>query len=224
MSAANLTDEDIQVICFGKPYAREMAADLYAQRFKDQATEAHLRDKVEKACSDYEAEQTDAFTTAEQLQSAFPPHARAFPTPEQLQNVNRKVGLSLAVAGDAAAGKTSLLIFLLEAMADAGLLDEAATKAITINPARYISTTRSTNDQHVEVIDIDLDLDALLVESGIVDAIVNAPQIAEFDFYVDAALLDRFGWKSEVWLAMNHILEHPRLDEADEINVTFRKA
>lgn len=66
--------------------------------------------------------------------------------------------LTLAVSGERAAGKTTLLMFLLDAMADAGLLRPDSTKALTEDPLRFLGMVRNSNEEHVECIDLDLDL------------------------------------------------------------------
>lgn len=77
--------------------------------------------------------------------------------------------LTLAVAGDQAAGKTTLLIFLIEAMADAGMLSVDATRRLTMDPKRFLfaefreSERRggTPNESDVETITLDVDLNVL---------------------------------------------------------------
>lgn len=135
MNVAELTDEDIETLCLGKTYGDKLRDDLRAQRF-----EARYELSRQAALEAHFAAIEDEMTDARQP---------------------KMVEVALAISADRMAGKTSLLLFLLDAMADAGLLSVKATKAATENPLMFLGMSRSVNDDLVEVIDIDIDLNAL---------------------------------------------------------------
>jgi hypothetical protein len=71
---------------------------------------------------------------------------------------------TVAIAADRMVGKTTLMLFLLNALADAGMLSAEATKRFTENPMRYIMVERLDNEEHVETISLDLDLEAAILD------------------------------------------------------------
>jgi hypothetical protein len=151
MSYANLTDHEIETLCFENSLSMEARGKLYAQRERDRSVEAAL--------ASIEEEMTDACEA-----ESFPPHASPFPTEAQLLNVRRqrKVDMSIAVAADKMSGKTTLLMMIMEMLADAGALPVADTRHITHNMGDYLMSKRYVDQDNVEVIDLDLDLVALL--------------------------------------------------------------
>jgi hypothetical protein len=153
MDIASLTDQDIEDLCRGKPYGDKMRDDLRAQRFA-----ARERAYYEPFWMEIEEEMTDANKADD-----FPPHASPFPTKAQLLNARepRMVGLSIAVSADKMSGKTSLLIMILDMLADAGALSVEDTRYITNNIGDFFHTKWCINDELVEVLDLDLDLNVL---------------------------------------------------------------
>jgi len=176
MSAAYLTDLDISRLIMGSPFAQIMRANIEAQRDRE------IREMAEKAAAAIEAEMSDAGkvviplstthrVSVESAEDYRRINASRIPTPEQLAIASRRgapkiTGLSLAVSGDQGAGKTSALIFLIDALADAGILSVQDTRKVTSNIWMFLNEVRSDNEHNVEVIDLNIDLDALLDASG----------------------------------------------------------
>lgn len=74
----------------------------------------------------------------------------------------KMVGFSIAVSSEPMRGKTLLLLFLLDALADAGLLSSRDTRDATIDPQGFINVKRSTDEEFVECLELDLDLNGLI--------------------------------------------------------------
>lgn len=93
---------------------------------------------------------------------------------------SRVVTLKLSVNAAPAVGKTSLLLFLLDRIADAGLMSVGDTKAITLDPMGYLASARIDNTSDVESLVLDLDL-------GMISPTGNAPDTPRQS---DASYLD----------------------------------
>lgn len=88
---------------------------------------------------------------------------------EQMTDANKATEteqdrFTITVAGAQASGKTTLLLFLLDALADAGMLSGPATKALTADPADFLYNNLTTNEKHYETVDLDLDLTDLFAK------------------------------------------------------------
>jgi len=171
MKIIDLTDQDIEDLCRGKPYGDKMRDDLWAQRFEARY-EAMREAALENRFAAVEEEMTDASKADD-----FSPNACRFPTEAQLEIARKKqeeqsrqqqyarregmVGVSIAVSTDRMCGKTSLLLMILDMLADAGALSAADTRFLTNNGERFFHYKRCINEDNVEVLDLDLDLNVL---------------------------------------------------------------
>lgn len=75
---------------------------------------------------------------------------------------SKMVTFSIAVSTEPMRGKTLLLLFLLDALADAGLLSSRDTRDATIDPQGFINVKRSADEEFVECLELDLDLNGLI--------------------------------------------------------------
>lgn len=115
---------------------------------------------------------------------------------------SRTVNLKLSVCAEPAAGKTSLLLFLLDKLADAGLMSSADTKTITLDPHLFISSTRIDNTDKVETLTLDLDL-GLITPTGEVPGKPRLSDNAYLDgtFAIERSLLSATPYPVDVLLA-----------------------
>lgn len=161
MDIATATDQDIEEYCLY--FAHKMRDDLRAKRHeaivkKDREARHAAMRELEARHKAIEEEMTDA-----RKAEGFSPDARRFPTEAQLDNTRqpRMVSLSIAVSTDKLCGKTSLLLMILDMLADAGALSAADTRYMTTNIADFFRSKRRVNDENVEVLELDLDLNVL---------------------------------------------------------------
>ena len=80
---------------------------------------------------------------------------------------SKMVTFSLAVSAEPMRGKTLLLLFLLDALADAGLLTARDTREATLDPQGFIITRRSSNEDYVECLELDIDLNGLIEQANL---------------------------------------------------------
>lgn len=81
----------------------------------------------------------------------------------------KTVSMTLSVCAGQFQGKTTLLLFLLESLADAGILTYDDTKKFTEDPWRFLDLSRAINDAGSETLVLDLDL------GGVLEAILAGP-------------------------------------------------
>ena len=81
----------------------------------------------------------------------------------------KTVSMSLSVCAGQFQGKTTLLLFLLESLADAGILTYADTKKFTEDPWQFLDLSRAINDAGSETLVLDLDL------GGVLEALLAGP-------------------------------------------------
>jgi hypothetical protein len=74
----------------------------------------------------------------------------------------KMVTFSLAVSAEPMRGKTLLLLFLIDALADAGLLSSRDTRDATIDLQGFIQCRRTDDDEFVECLELDIDLNGLI--------------------------------------------------------------
>lgn len=154
MDIAAFTDQDIEDYCHAQ--VNKMRDDLWAQRYAARY-KAMLEASLENRFAAIEEEMTDADKAED-----FPPHASPFPTEAQRKNIQQqKAGISIAIAANQMSGKTTLLLMILEMLADAGALSVSDTRHITSNLGHFLMTKRYVDEDNVEVIDLDIDLNAL---------------------------------------------------------------
>ena len=82
---------------------------------------------------------------------------------EQMTDANkadaaRPANFNITIHGGQAAGKTTLLLFLLDALADAGVMTAHDTKRYTADPTRFLYHAYETNEATCEAVNLDLAL------------------------------------------------------------------
>lgn len=106
--------------------------------------------------------------------------------------------ITITATGRQGCGKTSLLMILLDMMADAGLLSHSETKGITADPKMHFAECRVMNAD-AEAIEVMVDVDALLAsrralesfrvgETGLADVPIRNHAHMEFDGALLAAI------------------------------------
>jgi hypothetical protein len=155
MDIATFTDQDIDNYC--ESHVAIMRDELWAQRYAARY-KAMLDASLENRFATIEEEMTDACKAVD-----FPPHASRFPTKAQLAKARQPqmVGVSIAVSAAKLQGKTSLLLMILDMLADAGALSVEETRWMTNNIGDFVHCKRGINEEVVETLDLDLDLNVL---------------------------------------------------------------
>ncbi len=99
--------------------------------------------------------------------------------------------ITITAHGRQGCGKTSLLMLLLDMMADAGLLSHTETRGVTLDPKAHFNECRVMNAD-AEAIEVMIDLDAVLAsrlalesmtlsDAGLPDVPVRNHAVMEFD-------------------------------------------
>lgn len=130
MNVPYLTDQDIEDCC--KQAVDKLRDDLIRERF-----ELMRQHALEDRCASIEEEMTDAGKSDERL-----------------------VKFTISVNAAPMLGKTTVLLSLLEALADNGHLSVNSTYNYTLNPERFFIISRIENTDTRETLELDIDLNS----------------------------------------------------------------